>query len=182
MSRLSLYTTRSTDDMLDSATDYCADPFITPAAAFIFSNQYEGCYIANALNADITCLNNFPAELSVGPRCPRPMQNVQTATATVAPRYAREMFEERKSAIQSRTFGAGIVGEGFLAEAVDTCKQLREWAASVAMPLRSTGQPSGKHGNFFLDGLYVGTTVIAIPLLGSLIIGAKFLLKRMLAN
>lgn len=169
--------------MLDSATDYSADPFITPAAAFVFADRYEACYVANALSADLTCLNYFPSELSVGPRCPpRHMQNVQTATSTVAPRYPRGIFEERKPAVLSRTFGSGIVGAGFLAEAVDTRKQFRDWTESISMPLRPTGQPSGKHGNFFLDGLHVGATIIAIPVLGSLIVTARFLLKMMLAN
>lgn len=155
--------------MLDSATDCGGGIFQNPAVAFIFADQGESCYIANALNADITCVNSFPAELAVGPRFVTPMQSFTSKKGTLPPRYSRDMFEEQKPTMLHPSAGSEVVGQGFIAEAVETRKRFHHWTESVVKPLAPTGQHAGIHSVFFRDAFFMGAAALVLPVAGMLV-------------
>jgi hypothetical protein len=162
--------------MIDAATDFSEDSFGSPAAAFIFSELPEAGYIMNAINADITCVNNFPAELYVGPRFSRPTQNFQGAKDL--PRYTREMFEDCKPMVLTPTVSSEMVG-GVALEVLDKKRQFQDWIESAVSPLKGTGQKPNKDRNIFFDGLLIGGTLIIASILALAFMIVRFALKRL---
>ena len=166
-SRLILYSTTSMDDAVDSATNLANDEFQTPSGAFIFAALPEANYIATSLNANLTCINVFPVELLVGPKLPNLSSTAQLTPNF--PRYTRNMFEESRPVLLSRKPTPRLLLEDEITFGkIERDSNSVKWTESVQLPLKATGQKSGRRTDFFVAAIMTGGAVIAIPLLVSM--------------
>lgn len=182
---LLLCSVTSTDSAIDLAVEFDhlkgSSPFLVqnPSAAFIFASLSDAQYLANSVDADFTCINNFPAQLMVGPKLPK-LSNRSIAGNHGIPRYSREMFEECRTVILKESPVARFPEDAI--ETSGTGKGIRsfiQWTEDLLMPLKPTGQPEGMRDDIFGVGIMIGLSMIGLPLVAGLGFLGKFAIGKL---
>lgn len=158
------------------------DLFRTAAGAFIFASSAEANYLANALNADVTCINSFPPELLVGSRWPRPIKINLQDPSTLLHRYAREVFEEERAVV----LGPSPLSQLFREEKIDVFNKannatspMAEWVKRMQLPLNPTNQRLGWRMDFFEGALLTTVFIVVLPAMVCLGLLGKFVIARL---
>ena len=151
------------DDMADLATELRNDGALTsqkpanPALALIYADPQEAQYIANSVDALLTCVNTIPAELLVGPRVP--------TGGCLFPRYSRVMFSElRTTVLEESPLNFYPISQDTVFDNASSQK-FRSWEDSMQQPLRVSGQKPGKRVDFFVQSLILGSSLASITLI-----------------
>jgi hypothetical protein len=171
----------STDEAIDLSAEMTSSDLEsshipqTPAAAFIFASPTDAQYLANNVDAGLTCVNTFPAELLVGPKIP-PSANTTRDQSSIFPRYKRQRFEESRPTVQKQTLQVLDEGVNLILQTENT--KLKQWADSVEVPLKPTGQRSGKRMGFFDAAIMLSVATVGVPLLVGLGFVGRVLLRR----
>jgi len=147
----------------------------TPAAAFIFANSIDAQYLANNVDASLTCVNTLPAEMLVGPKLP-PSENTTGEKSSVFPRYKRQWFEESRPTVQNQN--TQVLDDGINVILQSESKKFQKWADSTEIPLKPTGQRPGKRLGFFDAAIMLSVGSVAIPLLVGLGLVGRLVLRR----
>ena len=177
---LILASTKSLDDAISAAEGVIGDPFQTASGAFIFASSSEANYLANSLNADLTCVNSFPMELLVGPRLSKPMKiNIQE-TSSLLHRYTQGLFKEERAVLLGQSPVCRLLGEDEIniGKSKDTARRMNLWIESMQRPLKPTGQRFGRRMDFFESALLVTICTVVIPTLVSLSLLGRFVIGR----
>lgn len=147
----------------------------TPAAAFIFASPTDAQYLANNVDAGLTCVNTLPAELLVGPKIP-PSTNTIREHSSTFPRYKRQWFEDSRPTVQKQTLQVLDDGVNLIMQTDST--KLKQWADSVEVPLKPTGQRPGKRVGFFDVAIMLSVATVGVPLLVGLGFAGRVLLRK----
>ena len=147
-----------------------------PAAAFIFAGPAEAQYLANSVDAALSCVNSIPNELLLGPRVAIPVYG--SADVSVSPRYSRRAFEETRLILSNTSPTSHPLDAGFLTVATGSDNALRDWTKTAVSPLRATGQKEGRKVDFFLQAIMTGATVTLLPLVVGLVYLCKLTISR----
>ena len=167
---LKLASTKGLDDAISAAEHVIGDPFQRASGALIFATSAEANYLANSLNADMTCVNFFPPELLVGSKWARPIKvNIQSVSSGLC-RYPRELFEEERIVF----LGSSPVSRLLQDDRIDVgdtkngARRLGAWLEAAEMPLKPTGQGMGRRMDFFEAALLTSLLTVVLPVLLSL--------------
>ncbi len=164
------------------------------AASFLFAAVPEAKYLADFIDAHVSCVNHIPAELlgmyyaeapnsnqvhneneatadapppKVGPIAP--LQQ----TPSLTPRYTLAMFQEPRPQLLNKTVLTTLV-EKVQHEPSDT--RLADLKKSLEAPLPPMDRKNGRDVDFFIQALLTGTTVVAVPVLIGLGVTARYAL------
>lgn len=153
----------STDEAIDLSSDLTRTHHPqTAAAALIFASPSDAQYLANSVDAYLTCVNAFPTELLVGPKLP-PSADRTDESSSVFPRYKRHLFEDSRPTVQKQSLG--VLHDGVDALVQVETKKFRQWLQSAEVPLKPTGQRSAKGVGFFDTAIMLSLATVGVPLL-----------------
>ena len=141
---------------------------LSPTAAFIYASPSDAQYIANSIDAIVTCVNTLPTELLVGPPIPR--------GGAISPRYLRSMFSEARPIV---TKASSLSFDPIMPSSYDASQRYESWKSMVQQPLRATRQRPGKRVDFFVQGLLLGSSIVSITLLLGFAVFGNFVFKKL---
>ncbi|KAK5064921.1 hypothetical protein LTR84_000755 [Exophiala bonariae] len=167
----------STDEAIDLSAELGGTGHIQgPAAALIFASPADAQYIANSIDASLTCVNTFPAELLVGPKLAPSANRSGEASTALFPRYKRHLFEDSRPIVQKQTLQVLNGGTDLIVQA--ETKTFRQWVDSAEVPLKPTGQRPGKAVGFFDAAIMLSLATVGVPLLVGLGFVGRFAFRR----
>ena len=167
---LLIHAISSLDDAIDLSNSSSTEPLL---AAYLFAAPAAAKYLSQFLNAHVTCTNEIPADLLVGPAAPIGFPISMNA------RYSKMMFSvPRPEFINFSVRSAAVakVLDGAEANA-DAERKLREGGQK---PLPPTGQRPGKAIGFFEQGLFVGATVLTTTTMTGLAIAGFYVIPKLM--
>lgn len=154
----------STDEAIDLSTEVTGSNNLQrPSAALIFASPADAQYLANNVDASLTCVNTFPAELLVGPKIPPSAKGSGEPSTAIFPRYKRHFFEDSRPTVQKQTLQ--VLNDGVDLTLQTGSKQFQQWVESAEVPLKPTGQRPGKRVGFFDAAIMLSLATVGVPLL-----------------
>lgn len=180
----------SLDDGIDFANQSAESS--TSAASFLFAALPEANYLANFIDAHLSCVNHIPVELLGIPYTQTPIPNPTPRsntlltdhrkvgpiaplhhTPSLMPRYTVAMFQEPRPQLLNNTTMTTLVGK---TQHDPSYTGLTDLKQSLEAPLPPMDRKKGKDVDYFFQALLTGTTVVAVAVLISLGITARFAL------
>jgi hypothetical protein len=119
----------------------------------------------------VTCTNEIPADLLVGPAAPIGFP------VSIKARYSKEMFSVPRPEFINFPARSIAVAKALDGEEPDVERKLREEAQKALPP---TGQPPGRAVGFFEQGLVTGATILATSTIAGLVIVGYYVLPKVI--
>jgi hypothetical protein len=157
----------SLDDAIDLANSG-NEPLL---AAYLFAAPAAAKYLSQFINAHVTCTNEIPADMLVGPAAPLGFP------VSMKVRYSKTMFSIPRPEFINFSARSWAVAKALDGGEPDAERKLREEAERTLPP---TGQQPGKAIGFFEQGLLTGATVVATSMITCLALVGFYVLPKAL--
>ena len=164
---LLIHAISSLDDAIDLANS-STEPLL---AAYLFAAPAAAKYLSQFINAHVTCTNEIPADLLVGPAAPIGFP------VSIQARYSKMMFSVPRPEFINYSARTGAVAKVLDGVEADAERKLREEAQK---PLAPTGQRPGKAIGFFEQGLLVGATVLMTTTITGLALTGFYVIPKLI--
>ena len=158
----------SLDDAIDLSNSSTTEPLL---AAYFFAAPAAAKYLSQFINAHVTCSNEIPADLLVGPAAPIGFP------VSIQARYSKTMFSVPRPEYINYLARTGAVANVLDGAEADAERKLREEAQK---PLPPTGQRPGKAIGFFEQGLLVGATVLTTTTITGLALVGYYMIPKLI--
>lgn len=162
---LFIHTISSLDDAIDLANS-AAEPLL---ATYLFATPAAAKYLSQFINAHVSCTNDIPADLLVGPASPIGFP------VSIQSRYTKEMFSVPRPEFINFPALSHTVAEVLDEGKTDAGRKLREEAQNRLPP---STQRAGKAIGFFEQGLFSGLSVIAVSTLTGVVVLGVYVVPK----
>jgi hypothetical protein len=164
---LLIHAISSLDDAIDLANSG-TEPLL---GAYLFAAPAAAKYLSQFINAHVTCTNEIPADLLVGPAAPIGFP------VSINARFSKAMFSVPRPEFINFSARSGAVAKALDGAEPDAERKLREEAQKALPP---TGQRPGKAVGFFEQGLLTGATVLVTSTVMGLAMAGFYVLPKVI--
>jgi hypothetical protein len=156
---------------LDDAIDFANSGSEPLLAAYLFAVPAAAKYLSQFINAHVTCTNDIPADLLVGPAAPIGFP------VSIHARYSKAMFSVPRPEFINFSARSAAIAKALDGPEPGGERKLREEAQK---PLPPTSQRPGKAIGFFEQGLLTGATILAASALTTLAVAGVFVVPNVI--